>query len=105
FGGIIVVSIAQYIPYLRIIELSTWCAAGLIVGIARHQRAVVTERQWSVRGAHLLLLCGLGALIMASLNAGRSYPGMMPRNLQGDEEGLKFWTGQVWSTPVDNEID
>lgn len=105
FGGIIVVGIAQYIPYLRIIELSTWCAAGLIVGIARHKRAVVTERQWSVRGAHLLLLCGLGALIMASLNAGRSYPGMMPRNLQGDEEGLKFWTGQVWSAPVDNEID
>jgi O-Antigen ligase len=106
--GIFTVGIAQYIFYLRIVEIATWIACGFLIGMCRKKRCRMesdnpVDSHW---GPRVLLVCGALALMTASLNAHRIYTGQMPRLLGHDKEGnLTFWTGSQWRTPVNRDID
>lgn len=106
FLGLIVIGTAQYLPYIRVIELCAWISAGAIVGLCRKRRCRVDEPVESWSGRRILLLCGCLALVTGSMNASRVYPGNMPRSFDRGPDGvLQFWTGSEWRTPVNADID
>ncbi len=105
-AGIFTVGFAQYLPYIRIVELSIWIAFGLLVGICRKKRARQAEPVQSARGPRLLLLCGGGALLMASMNAPRAVTNSLPRAYSREKDGaVSVWTTGEWRTVVDRDID
>ena len=104
--GLVAVSFAQYIVYIRIVELSAWIGFGGIVGLCRKKRCRVEEEVHSWGGQRLLMACGLAAALMASVNASRVYTDQMPRHYDMQQDAtLSFWTGAEWSTPVNREVD
>ncbi len=105
--GILIVSAAQYILYIRVVELTVWGLAGCTIAWARRvgfRREDDPGAWWSPR---LLLALGLAAVFAASFQSRRIYthtfPPYMERNWE--DRTLQFWTGGEWWTPVNPDID
>lgn len=104
--GIAVVSIAQYIVYIRVVELGIWVMAGTVIGICRSRCALHSSPLESPRGRRILLACGVGAALMASMNAHRVYADEVPRIRDYDDQGrLAVWTGLRWQVAVEGDVD
>jgi hypothetical protein len=104
--GLAVVSFAQYIVYIRVIELSLWILCGAVVGCCRRKRSLMEARIDSPRGLRLLLACGLAAALTASMNSSRTYAGEVPRARDLDPEGnLSLWIDRRWRVAVTEDVD
>ncbi len=103
-AGILTVSIAQYIFYIRVVELMTWSFFGLLVGLCRKSYARVDEPVQSIWGPRVLLLCGVYSLIIASFGSLRTLVDSQPRYIEKSADGLTFWSGLNWSTVVSENI-
>ncbi len=106
-GGILVVGFAQYILYIRVVELTIWGLAGCLIGWMRRvgfRSADELGEWWSPR---LLLVLAAAAVLTASFQARRIYthtfPPYMERNWE--DRTLQFWTGGEWWTPVNPDVD
>ncbi|MCC6547420.1 O-antigen ligase family protein [Candidatus Sumerlaeota bacterium] len=106
FIGLMTISIAQYLPYIRVVELSAWMSAGAIVGLCRKARCRVGEEVESWGGRRILLVLGAAAIFTATTHFSDVDPGNLPR-VKGLGEGgtIELWTGTQWRTPVNSDID
>lgn len=103
--GLLTVSIAQYLPYIRVIEICAWISAGAVIGLCRKRRCRVGEPVESWGGRRILLVCGCCALLTASMNVGNVHPASIPRSFDRGTDGtLQFWTGETWRTPVNRDV-
>jgi O-antigen ligase len=104
--GAAIVSIAQYIVYIRIVELLLWTMGGAVIGICRRRQERLGEIINSPKGQRLLLACGVAAVFIASGNSHRVYAGEVPRGRSYDDRGrLAMWTGQRWRVAVESDIE
>ncbi|MEO8376746.1 MAG: O-antigen ligase family protein [Candidatus Sumerlaeota bacterium] len=103
--GLLMISIAQYLPYIRVVEISAWLSAGAIVGLCRKARCRVGEEVESWGGRRILLGLGACAAFTASTHFTDVDPGNIPRVKITEADGsLQFWTGNSWRTPVNSDI-
>lgn len=105
--GILTVSFFQYIAYIRVVELTAWIMAGAAIGHFRREAAPLPpgEVQETAIGRRILLICGVGAIVTASFNAGRNDAGKLPWLMEKQRDGLGFWTNTQWRTPVSRDIE
>ncbi len=103
--GIFTVAFAQYIVYIRVVEIGIWICMGAIVGLCRKMRCVVEEEVASAHGPRLLLLCGAFALIATSMNSRAPMPSIPFGRVMTWEGKLDFWTSDKWGGPVTSNID
>lgn len=104
--GAAIVSIAQYIVYIRVVELTLWALVGTLVGICRHRTAVLESKAESPLGRRILLGCGVAAALCASMNADRVYADRVPRYRETGEDGLlAVWTGAEWRVAVERDVE
>jgi hypothetical protein len=124
--GVLVESLAQYLAYVRVVEVFVWVMVGSLVGLLRKGLGPVSEsleRPVSVPsgessgeaeadsagpgfprwlGWAVLGVAGAGAIWVGESHAARWARLPPPRNLAGDMvEGLHVWTGSAWRFPVD----
>lgn len=103
FAGILLVGFAQYLPYIRAVELSLWVLGGFLVGIARREGAA---RFGAPRAGAAPVLIAAGAaagLLMAGWHAQRPLSGSYPRDhyrWNEADKGFSFWTSRTWRMPV-----
>ncbi|MCC7391293.1 O-antigen ligase family protein [Candidatus Sumerlaeota bacterium] len=106
FVGLLTISIAQYLPYIRVVELCTWLCAGAIVGLCRKARCRVDGEVESWSGRRILLASGACAIFVATTHHADVDPGNMPRiKITAPDGKLQLWTGREWRTPVNSDID
>lgn len=104
--GLLVVGCFQYLPDLRIVELSLWVGFAFSVGVCRREAPAAFARARPGASAVLVLAAALVALVTGWTHLQRPLAGMYPRHYEvaPGEVGFRFWTGERWRIPIDPHI-
>ncbi|MCB2154868.1 hypothetical protein KQI84_08265 [bacterium] len=105
-GGILIDGVAQYVFYLRVVELTIWTMIGFSLGICRSEarEPALAQRSWG--GPVALVLCGAIAVWMATERLSRplidqpfDHWGLMEPGMQ--EPAYQRWMGKTLRVPID----
>ena len=106
-AGILIDGVAQYVFYLRVVELIVWTMIGFSLGLCRSEarEPALARRTWG--GAALLVLCGALAIWTATERLGRPLI-EQPLGHWGAVAGAKpaayeRWMGKSLRVPIDPE--